>query len=67
MTTIGIYFPVEYDANTLRAELARIALAHGYKQRKRGKEIEAGSIGRLLAAIASGEVTLIRKEHADGH
>jgi hypothetical protein len=62
MNILSIYLSDEHDTKAIRAELARIALSLGYKQRKQYTEIEAGSIGLLLAAIASGEVVLVKKE-----
>jgi len=58
--TIGYYFPglTKPEANAVRKRLNEIAFKLGYKA-ERGATAGEGAAGRLLLAIASGELKLL--------
>ena len=56
---IGFYFIPQHDPNAIRRRLAEIAAELGYFG-KRGPTAKSGSASELLAAIANGEVQVVK-------
>jgi len=59
--TIGFYFTPQHNPNAIRRRLAEIAAELGYFG-KRGPTAKSGSPSELLAAIANGEITLVKNK-----
>jgi len=62
---IGFYFTPEHDPNAIRRRLAELAAELGYFG-KRGPTAVSGSPSELLAAIANGEIILVKNEQPKG-
>lgn len=58
-----LYFRNRHDADRVMATLAGIAASHGYVNAG-GPNSGAGSVAELLAAIASGEVAVVKLDDA---
>lgn len=61
-STMTISLPQTHDSVALRYTLERLAYKLGYTQGQHGVRSGRGSIGKMLEAIASGSLKVIRTE-----